>query len=325
MKTATNTIQTEPVNSQLTGVLFILGGALGFSAKAVLVKLAFASQAELDVITLMALRMAMALPFFLVIALFSRKQRESRSLRQFSANTVVPVFVLGMLGYYIASYLDFWGLMYIPAGLERAILFTYPTIVVVLSALIYKTRITGRVGLALAISYGGIVLAFSSYAALVSAASLHNLLTGSVLIFCAAIAFALFTLGSVTMIRKLGSVQFTAWSMMVACLASLIHFFTVTNINEIHLSARVIYIAAYLAMFSTVIPSFFIAAGVKRIGASTASIINSTGPILTVILGYFLLGELLTFVQLGGIAMVIAGATLVGRKKSEAVTAGYEK
>jgi len=202
MKAITETIKTQADNNRLTGILFILGGALGFSAKAVMVKLAFAAQAELDVITLMAMRMAMALPFFLVIALFVGR----KSVGQFSLNTAVPVLVLGLLGYYVASYLDFWGLLYIPAGLERAILFIYPTLVVIFSAVIYKTRITGRIGLALAISYGGILLAFSSYAALSSAGNYQNLVTGSLLIFTAAIAFAVFTLGSVRMIHKMGSI-----------------------------------------------------------------------------------------------------------------------
>jgi len=121
MKPITSSIQTGKDNARLTGILFVLAGALGFSAKAVLVKLAFAAQADLDVITLMALRMGMALPFFVVIALFVKKTKNNA---QFSRDTLVPVVVLGLLGYYLASYFDFWGLKFIPAGLERAILFT---------------------------------------------------------------------------------------------------------------------------------------------------------------------------------------------------------
>lgn len=311
MKTTTRSIQTESTNPRLTGILFVLAGALGFSAKAVLVKLAFAAQADIDVITLMALRMGMALPFFVVIALFLKKTKNNT---QFSRDTVIPVITLGLLGYYLASYFDFWGLKFIPAGLERAILFTYPTIVVLLSALVYKTKLAGKTMLALVISYGGIVLAFSSYAALSTAENYDNLLTGSLLVFSAAISFAIFILGSARMIHKMGSIQFTAWSMIVACIATLIHFFVVNDINDIFVPGKVLFIAAILAIFSTVIPSFFIAAGIKRIGASTASIVNSTGPIITIILGYYLLDEHLALNQFIGIGLVITGAALVSRK-----------
>ena len=311
MKTTTRSIQTESTNPRLTGILFVLAGALGFSAKAVLVKLAFAAQADIDVITLMALRMGMALPFFVVIALFLKKTKNNT---QFSRDTVIPVITLGLLGYYLASYFDFWGLKFIPAGLERAILFTYPTIVVLLSALVYKTKLAGKTMLALVISYGGIVLAFSSYAALSTAENYDNLLTGSLLVFSAAISFAIFILGSARMIHKIGSIQFTAWSMIVACIATLIHFFVVNDISDILVPGKVLFIAAILAIFSTVIPSFFIAAGIKRIGASTASIVNSTGPIITIILGYYLLDEHLAVTQFIGITLVIAGAALVSRK-----------
>ncbi len=297
-------------DNRLTGILFVLAGALGFSAKAVLVKLAFATQPEIDVITLMALRMGMALPFFVVIALFLKRKDSG----QLTSDILVPVFALGLLGYYLASYLDFWGLKFIPAGLERAILFTYPTIVVLLSALVYKTRLTGKTMLALVISYGGIVLAFSSYAALSTAGNFDNLKTGSLLVFSAAISFAIFILGSARMIHKIGSIQFTAWSMIVACIATLIHFFVVNDISDILVPGKVLFIAAILAIFSTVIPSFFIAAGIKRIGASTASIVNSTGPIITIILGYYLLDEHLAVTQFIGIILVIAGAALVSRK-----------
>jgi drug/metabolite transporter (DMT)-like permease len=314
MKTATNTSTARPGNNQMTGILFILAGALGFSAKAVLVKLAFFADVNLDVITLMAMRMAMALPFFIVIALLANGRARNQPETKLAANIIAPVIILGLLGYYIASYLDFSGLMLIPSGLERAILFTYPTLVVILSALIYKTRISIRTGLALAITYGGILLAFSSYAALGSAGNYGNLVTGSLLIFCAAIAFAIFTLGSAHMIGKMGSIQFTAWSMLVACVATLVHFFVTNEFANINFSQQVLLIAGFLALFSTVIPSFFIAAGVKRIGASRASIVNSTGPIITLILGYFLLGEPLAFNQFTGIGLVILGAALVSRK-----------
>lgn len=310
----TDAIETRPNNDQLTGVLFILGGALGFSAKAVLVKMAFNAQANLDVITLMTVRMGLALPFFLLIALVSNRALGRKTAKPLDLDTMVPVMILGLLGYYAASYLDFWALMLIPAGLERAILFTYPTIVVVLSALIYKTRISGRTALALFISYGGIILAFSSYATLSSASNYENLLTGSLIIFIAAIIFAIFTLGSVKLIHSMGSIQFTAWSMTIACVATLIHFSITNNLGEFHISLRVFYIAAVLAIFSTVIPSFLIAGGIKRIGANSASIINSTGPMITIVLGYYFLGEQLAFNQFAGIAMVITGAVLVSKK-----------
>jgi drug/metabolite transporter (DMT)-like permease len=197
-----------------------------------------------------------------------------------------------LLGYYIASYLDFLGLQYISAGLERVIIFLYPTFVVLFSALVHSRRITAQVVIALCLSYIGTILVFIEH---LSAAS-SGLVLDSGLV-----------LGSAVMTQRIGSARFTAYTMTVASVATLVHFSFQHGVRLIQLTSfhyskwgHVFKLALLMAVFSTVLPAFFMNAGIRRIGAGPASIISTTGPIATLILAYMLLGEAITPAQLGG-------------------------
>ena len=185
---ATSTTETSLTSRPaLSGGLLVLLAAVGFSAKAILVKLAYAYDPELDAITLMSLRMLMSLPFFLVVALWSHRVGGHARL---TIQELGMVAGLGVLGFYLAGFLDFAGLSYISAGLERLILFLYPTLVVLFSALFFNRPMTVRERNALLLSYLGIALVFSSNAMVYT----PRLVLGSVLVFGAALSFALYIL-----------------------------------------------------------------------------------------------------------------------------------
>lgn len=297
------------------GFALVLLGALGFSAKAILVKLAYAANPEVDAIFLMALRMLFALPFFLLVAVWHNKKTQALPLDKKQWGVVI---VLGLMGYYLASYLDFIGLQYISAGLERVIIFLYPTFVVLFSALVYRRKITARVGIALGLSYIGTLLVFIEHLSVASS----GLLLGSGFVLGSAVIFAWFVMGSGVMTLRIGSARFTAYTMTVASVATLVHFVVQHGDNFSRLLSlpysewqRVYYLALLMAIFSTVLPAFFMNAGIRRIGAGSAAIISTTGPIVTLVLAYLLLDEAITSLQLMGTLFVLAGVYVVGRVK----------
>lgn len=299
-------------NHHIIGFIFVLLAALGFSAKAVLIKLAYLHSEQIDAITLMNLRMLIALPFFLLVALWNMKKNTEYTLHP---KDHLKIIILGVMGYYLASLLDFTGLQFISAGLERIILFLYPTFVVLFSALIYKRTIQGKELIALGLSYSGMIIVFWDN----MDSNSPQLLLGSVLILCSAITFALFIMGSAAMIKKVGSARFTAYSMIVACCATITHFLTSHDLQLLNIPADIYVLALIMAIFSTVMPAFFMNAGIRRIGAGKAAIISSTGPIGTLILAYFFLGELLTAAQISGTILVLIGIYVVSRAKSTPV------
>ena len=304
-----------PNNRQaIFGYLFVLLGALGFSAKAVLVKLAYGYSHHLDAITLMVLRMAISLPFFLAIALWSANDAaKTNAAQRLNRQDWLMIFGLGLLGYYLASLLDFAGLQYISAGLERLIIFLYPTFVVLFTAGLQHRAINRHQALALALSYAGMILVFVDNRAAITSS---GLLFGSLLVLASAIAFAFFLMGSGMMVKRIGSTRFTAYSMTVACLATGLHFVIQHGVKLLNLPATVYWLALIMAIFSTVLPSFLMNAGIRRIGAGSASIISSIGPIGTLALAFLLLGETLTLAQLAGTAFVLIGVYVVSRTKA---------
>jgi drug/metabolite transporter (DMT)-like permease len=215
------------------------------------------------------------------------------------------------LGYYIASFLDFAGLQYISAGLERLIIFLYPTFVVLFTAAIQRRTVNRHQAVSLALSYAGMMLVFvDNMAAMASS----RLWLGSALVLASAIAFAFFLMGSGMMVKRIGSTRFTAYSMTVACLATGLHFAIQHGVKLLSLPANVYWLALVMAIFSTVLPAFLMNAGIRRIGAGSASIISSIGPIGTLALAFLLLGETLTLAQLAGTALVLVGVYVVSRR-----------
>ncbi|HFD79615.1 MAG TPA: DMT family transporter [Gammaproteobacteria bacterium] len=291
----------------------VLLGAVGFSTKAVLAKLAYGYSSGLDAVTLMALRMLFALPFFLLVAFWSQRRAHSPTPTRRECTVVA---LLGMLGFYLAGLLDFSGLAYIPAGVERLILFLYPTLVVLFSALWYRKPVTPWERAALALSYLGIALVFLHSLETVPA----QLWRGAALVFGSAVVFALYLMLSSMRMQRLGSIVYTAYAMMAAGLAAGVHFVISHPLSALDLPARVYAVVVLMALLSTVLPAFLMHAGIHRIGAGSASIIGSIGPVFTLFLAWLLLGEPMTLVQMVGATMILAGILLISRDGADTKT-----
>ncbi len=291
--------------SAITGTLLVVVGAIGFSSKAIFIKLAYADASQVDAITLMALRMLMSLPFFLLVAVIHKDS----GTKPLHGRDWASLVVLSFLGYYLASFLDFKGLEYLSAGLERLILFLYPTLVVLLSALLYRQPISLIQAAALALTYAGILLVYRQ----VSAVASGQVLPGSVLVFGSALVYAVYLTGSGRVIPRFGSKRFTAYSMSLAAILTLVHFFATRPLSQLMVPPRILGLSLVLAVVATVLPAFLINAGIRRIGASQAAITGAIGPVSTLVLAYVVLDERLGRIQVVGALMVMAGVVLVGR------------
>jgi drug/metabolite transporter (DMT)-like permease len=293
------------------GFWLAVGAAFGFSAKAIFVKLAYAVPVEgaphVDAVTLLALRMAFSAPVFGIAALRTRSAG-SLSVRQWLA-----LLAVGLAGYYGASILDFWGLMYISAGLERLILFTYPTLTVLFGVLFFHKTLGRREALALLLTYAGIAAAFAHDLGL--AADGRSVWIGAALVFASSLSYAIYLVGGGQLIARLGSGRFTALAMAVATGATLLHYGLARPWDELFRQPWPIYaLAAGMALVSTVIPVFMQSAAIKLIGAGRASMIGMLGPLATLALGWLLLDEAISVWQTGGAAFVVLGVLLIGRR-----------
>lgn len=293
----------RPINNKLLGSVYVLLSAVGFSAKAILVKLAYVY--SVDAITLLALRMIFSVPFFIVTAIWYSLDKK---LVPLDFRDWLMVLALGLLGYYLASLFDFMGLTFISAGLERLILFLYPTFVVVLSILFFHRPLRNKELIALLLSYVGIAIVFQHDIGTAQ----QNLILGSSLVFASAWAYALYLIGSGRSIARLGAMRFMSYVMLVACAACIGQYLFTRPVETVLLQAAPVYsFGLAMAIFSTVAPAFLLALGIRHIGASRASLISSIGPITTIFLAYFFLNEPMSLVQIGGSALVLLGVLLV--------------
>lgn len=284
--------------------MLVVISAIGFSAKAIMVKLAYGY--HVDAITLLALRMAFAMPLFLALAIWS-----GNGATRLARQDWIAVTLLGLFGFYLANTLDFLGLEFISAGLERLILFLYPTMVLVLSALFFGRRITRAEILALALSYLGIALAFAHD----MASQQENIVLGSVLIFGSALAYAFYLMGSGQIIARIGAMRFAAYVMLVAGMANILQFVVTHPVSALELPIRVYELSIAMAIVSTVLPTMLLAAGIRRIGAHSASLIGTVGPVTTIALAYVFLNEPVSMMQILGSCLVLAGVLIVSLKQ----------
>lgn len=292
------------------GLLLGALAAVGFSGKAVIIKLAYAY--PVDAVTLLALRMLFSLPFFAAMAVWSGRNHAYRMQR----SDRIGIVALGFLGYYLASYLDFLGLHYISAGLERLILFLYPTMVLILSALVLRQPITRLHLMALALSYGGIVLVFLDNLRLGESAGATAL--GSLLVFGSALAYAIYLVWGGGLITRLGAVRFTAYAMTVASFFCILQFLLTRPLSALALPAPVYGYSVLMAILCTVFPVWAVSEAIRRVGASRVALVSAVGPVATIFLGYLFLGEPVTAIQLAGAALVLAGVAMLSLKKQPA-------
>ncbi|MDE1460856.1 DMT family transporter [Spartinivicinus poritis] len=280
-----------------------------FSIKPIFVKLAY--QYGVDSVVLMTLRMLFSLPFYLVIGcwLLMAKQVPLSPLKA----ELWPCILVGLLGYYLASYLDLVGLTMVSAQLERIILFIFPTIVVILSRIIYKKPINSKTIGVFIVTYLGVLLIFSHDFKV----SKHDTLAGGIYIFASAIAFACYILFSRQRVLNIGSRMFTCIAMGAASLAIVIHFLLTHQLSDFLVSMPVLSIAAMIAFISTVLPSFFVSEAIARLGAEQTSLVSTLGPVITAFLAIVILNESFTFYHAIGMALVMSGIAWLGLQKSE--------
>ncbi len=286
------------------GILLALLAAFGFSLKAIFIKLAYPY--GVDAITLLALRMGFALPVFLWVGLAGRKAGGSLTRQDWG-----KLFLLGCLGYYGASILDFWGLEYISAGLERLILFTYPTLTILIGVLFQGKAFTRREGAAIALCYTGIGFAFVHD---LNLGDTRSVLIGGALVFASSVSYAFYLSGSGPMIARLGAMRFAALAMLFSSAVTLIHFLAVQPLTAFIQPLPVYGWSLAMALFATVIPVFALSAAIRRIGAGPASLFGMVGPILTIGFGWWLLGERISIEQTIGATFVVLGILIVSRR-----------
>ncbi len=295
----------------ITGFILAFIGAVLFSTKAIIVKKAFADT-HTDALTLLTLRMVFSLPFFVGAAILANNQKNNVRLTR---KHWMTIGLLGIFGYYLSSLFDFMGLQYVSAGLERLILFLYPGFVLLINAVAYRQRITAVQKGALALTYAGIVLAFVGELRLDM--ENPNLIAGCVLIFICAITFSIYLVGSGRIIPITGSTKFTAYSMLAATIGIFVHFLLSGNYWNMPRGTDFWYYGLMLAILATVIPSFLVSIGMKRIGSNNLAIVSSIGPVSTIVQAHFVLGEPIFAAQIAGTVLVVAGVLLTGWKMQE--------
>lgn len=286
------------------GAALALLAALGFSLKAIFVKLAYPY--GVDAITLLALRMGFALPVFLWVGLAGQKAGAA-----LTRDDWLKLITLGCLGYYGASILDFWGLEYISAGLERLILFTYPTLTILIGVLFQGKAFTRREGIAIVLCYSGIGFAFIHDLGL---GDMRSVLIGGSLVFGSSVSYALYLSGSAPMIARLGAMRFSALAMLVSSAVTLLHFMVAHPFSAFIQPLPVYGWGLAMALFATIVPVFAQSAAIRRIGAGHASLFGMIGPLLTIGFGWWLLGESISLAQMVGAALVVIGILIVSRR-----------
>jgi drug/metabolite transporter (DMT)-like permease len=282
--------------------------AFCFATKGILIKLAY--QYPIDSISLLTLRMLFALPFYVIIALNLNRKLPPAKLthRQWLA-----LAFLGITGYYFASFFNFLGLVYITASLERILLFVYPTFVLLLNSIDgfgrQAVRPTKLQLVSLGLTYAGILLAFVGN---IKTSAQKDVLLGSFWVILSGLVYAVYLVGSDQMIKQVGAQRFTCYAMMAATVPTLVHCLVQ---NGLHLSTYptpVYWLGLGMGIFVTVLPTFMIAEGIKRVGSGNASIIASVGPIFTIFLSTSILHEHISSAQIIGTALVLLGVFLIG-------------
>jgi drug/metabolite transporter (DMT)-like permease len=292
----------------LAGILITVIGSLFFSTKAVIVKYAFRETA-VDPVSLLALRMLFSLPFFLVMAWLAARKEPNK---KFTARQWLYMLLLGLFGYYLSSFFDFLGLKYISAGIERLILFLYPTFVLLINAIYFKEKSSKMQWLAVGLTYAGVVLAYLGE--LTMEKDNPDFLKGSLLIFLCAITFAIYIAGSGRIIPAVGPTKFTAYAMLFSTVGIFLHFLLAGNFTILSSGTSFIGYGLLIAIVATVIPGWLVAAGTKSIGANNVAIISTIGPVSTILQAHFILGEPIYAAQIAGTVLIVTGVLLIGWK-----------
>jgi drug/metabolite transporter (DMT)-like permease len=295
-----------PGSYRAVGVAMALTGVACFSLRPILIKLAYAY--VVDPVTLLALRMLFSLPFFLGAAAWAGHDEQRAPVAPRDAAAIV---FLGFIGYYFSSFVDFLGLQYISAGLGRLILFLYPTVVVLLSLAFLRKRPSGREFVALGLTYSGIALVMWRAVGGANA----NLPLGAALVFASAIGYAVYLVAGCQVVRRVGSLRFTAYATTVASILCIAQFLLLRPLSALDMPREVYELAIAMALVSTVLPVFITSEALRRIGANHVALVGALGPVTTIFFGWVGLDERMTPIQLAGAALVLSGVLLVSVRR----------
>lgn len=287
----------------LTGVLLASAGAIAFSCKAIIIKLAY--RHGVDAVTTIMYRMLFALPLFLALSWWSGRNKPSPSAQDWRT-----LFGLGFCGYYLASTLDFAGLQYISANLERLILYLNPTIVLLAGKLLFKTEVGRRQWLALGVSYIGVLVVFAH-----DLRAGPDIALGALLVFGSAVSYAIYLVYSGQLVRRLGAMRVTGLGTTIACILCIAQFFILKPPSAMIVAPEVIWLSALNAVLCTFVPVLITMMALERIGAGITAQIGMIGPMSTIILSVLVLGEPFTVWIAFGTALVMAGVWLLARHR----------
>ena len=306
-------MQELPSKRFATGLVLAIVGSIAFSGKAIIVKLAY--RYGVDAVTLIMYRMLFALPIFAGMAWWSSRGKEA-----LTRNDWLGILGLGFTGYYLASYLDFAGLAYISAALERLILYLNPTLVLILGWLLYKKKMSARQIGAMALSYAGILLVFGHEISIQSISTTNNSNTawGALLVFGSAVSYAIYLSYSGEMVKRLGSLRLVGMATTVACLLCIAQFTVLRPLSAMAVAPQVIWLSLLNATLCTALPVLAVMMAIERIGAPLTAQTGMIGPMSTILRGILILGEPLNAWIIAGTVLVLAGVYLVSRSRPAA-------
>lgn len=294
-----------------TGFWLALIAAVLFSGKAIVAKLIY--RHGVDATTVLALRMLFSLPIFAAVATIETL-KANRNQPALDGRTRGRIVLLGLLGYYLSSFLDFWGLEFISASLERLILFLNPTLVLLIGLLFLRKPVARAQWFAMGVSYAGIVLVFAENLRVDGT----HVAFGAALVFGAALSYAFYLLLSGELLKRIGSLRLVAYAMCVSTVACLVHFAITRDASDL-VQPRAVYLLSVInALFCTVVPVYFTMFAIDRIGPAATSQTAMVGPVSLLFLGWWILGEAITPIQIAGTAVVIAGIGMLARHNAAA-------
>jgi drug/metabolite transporter (DMT)-like permease len=298
----------EAARTRLWGLGLALAGSIAFSGKAIIVKLAY--RYGVDAVTLIMYRMLFALPLFVALAWWAGRDQPPLTRRDLRV-----IAGLGFSGYYLASFLDFAGLQYISASLERLILYLNPTLVLFLGAVLFKHRVQRAQLVALAVSYGGVLLVFGHEARFTGSSTL----LGAGLVFGSAVSYAVYLVQSGAEVRRLGALRLTGWATSVASLLCIAQFLLLRPLSAALVAPEVIGLSLLNATLCTFAPVLMVMMAIERVGATLTAQTGMVGPISTILMGVLLLGEPFNGWIAAGTVLVLWGVWLLSRVR----TAGH--
>ena len=284
------------------GLLLATLGAIAFSGKAIIVKLAY--RYGVDAVTLITYRMLFALPLFTLLAWWAGRGKPALTRRDW-----ITVLGLGFTGYYLASFLDFAGLAFISASFERLILYLNPTLVLALGLVLFKRKVTARQLIALGVSYCGVLLVFGHEVTLLG----PNAALGAALVFASAVSYAIYLVYSGEEVKRLGALRLTGLATTVACVLCIVQFLILRPLGALAVAPEVIWLSLLNATLCTFVPVLMVMMAIERIGATLAAQTGMVGPLSTILMGVVILGEPFTAWIAAGTVLVLAGIWLLAK------------